>query len=182
MPYRGFLFSREKKVYQPPWEYIIYGEYLARDNPKLFSPKNIDKWGRLNLPTGLIEMRHLMAGKSKPKAKSNYENTLAWANATLTDDDLVALEQWNMSDGEVLAGIMEIQTTGHSFSGKASTDGAGFTAFAIGIDPDGANAGMGLSGYGTSPTDATLALLYKHFIKCAGVWPRNEGGQKSRFR
>ena len=169
-------------MYSPPWEYIIYGEYLATDNPRLWSPKNLDRWHRFQLPTGLYEMRHLMAGTRKPKGKSSYENTLTWANAALTDEDSLALEQWDMSDGEILAGIMEIQATGHSFSGKASTDGNGFTAFAIGLDDKCPNAGMGLSGYGSDPRDATLALLYKHFIKCAGVWPRADGSGARRFR
>lgn len=123
-----------------------------------------------------------MAAKAKTKGKPNYERSLSWANVTLTDDDGRDLEQWDMSDGEILAAIMEIQATGHSFSGKASSDGDGYTCFAIGLADECPNAGMGLSGYGATPRDATLALLYKHFIKCVGEWPRAAASGKSRFR
>lgn len=169
-------------MHQPPWEYIIYGDYLARDNPLLFSPKNYDKWGRLQLPTGLYRMEHLMAGKAKPKAKAQYENSLQWVKGELSDGDVSAIEGWEINDGQLLACLMELEVLGHTVSGKAASDGDGYTHFAIGVGDECINVGLGMSGYGSTPRDAVVALCYKHFIKYSGEWPRTDTGSKRRFR
>jgi hypothetical protein len=169
-------------LYQPPWEYVIYADYLVRGGKSFFRSDNFDKFGRLQLPTGLYEMRHLMAKKANPNGKRRFENDLAWVSVPLSDADTHDLEQWDMSEAEMFAAIMELQSTGHSFSGKKSPNDDGFTAFAIGLSDECPNAGLGLSGYGATPRDAAMSLLYKHYILCVGEWPRAAAGQARRFR
>lgn len=164
------------------WELVIYGEYLSSAGYDWFSRKNVDQWQRLRLPSGLYTMGCYPMAKAKAKQNGKYENALTWCNVTLSDEDGLIIEQWDISDGELFAGIMELQITGHSFTAKAATDGDGFTAFAIGVSDNCDNLGKGLSAFASNPRDATKVLLHKHFGMCGGIWPSPDASKTRKFR
>lgn len=119
--------------------------------------------------------------KENVNANSNFK-PVQWVNTALVDTDEIQIEQWDVTNLELYAVIIDLVSTGHTFTLKPVPADDGFMAAAIGITDDCPNGGLGLSAYADEPGDAVKVLVYKHFHIHDKVWPRAAAGNKRRFR
>jgi hypothetical protein len=123
----------------------------------------------------------VMAQKGKKSDVKRQGNELIWVNIPLSDEHKNDLGTRVVNASELLAEISSLVVGGYSFSIRTNFEGtsiiASLTCATTGI----CNNGHGLSGYGTTPEDAILSLLYKHFTVASEDWTQFKTIGKSRF-
>lgn len=165
-----------------PWETLIYAQWVATWENKLFDPKWVRKHGTKGLSLVFINGSEYKMAKRKAQNVSTGQSTITWCNVALPDDVELSLEHWDVSDAELFAAVITLVDSGHAIFHKAASDGDGFTFGATGQSDDCVNRGLGLSAYADNPRDAVKVFVYKHHGLLAGKWPAPASGQKRRFR
>lgn len=155
---------------------------IARHNPRWCDDKAIRKHGKNALPSVLNEGYLNKMKKGKANERGKQFTPVVWVNRTLTDEDIVQIEGWDIDDTGLLAALINAVDTGHSLTVRQNADDDGFMASLVGNHNDCPNSGLGLSAYAADARSALKVLVYKHHGIFDGIWERPSSTEKRKYR
>lgn len=116
-----------------------------------------------------------------PTGTSSSFKSISWVNCNLSDDDISSIENWELSDTELLTALSSLIGEGYAVSVKRSPDNLSVMATIIGQADTCDNVGKGMSAFADTPDDAIKVLLYKHFNLLRGQWG-DGSNSRAKFR
>jgi len=137
--------------------------------------KRIERFRDVIYTVRLARERITMAKKStsvsssSSKANSGFK-PVSWVNCNLTDEHIEQIENWELSDTELLTAMSALVGEGYALSVKKSPDGQSVMATIVGNSSDCENTGRGMSAFASTPDDAFKVLLFKHYDILGGKW------------
>ncbi len=118
---------------------------------------------------------------SHGKARNADGQALYWVNVSLSDADILELEQCLLAPAELVGQLAILLGAGYNITLKHSSEHDVFTGFLFGPPSHAANANKALTARAAELSDCLNALLFKHYTVLGAVWPDKLQREKSRF-
>lgn len=108
-------------------------------------------------------------GKKPPKPRERF-NDVRFVNYELSADERAACKAWQTGPGDVDSAALRFCEQGYRFSVKWDDYSHSFACFAQAVLPTSGNAGLMLTGRGSSPFKAVKQAMFKHFMIFDEEW------------
>ena len=119
------------------------------------------------------------ARATMPKGRAVRFNDNEFVQRELTADEKKACKQFVPTQEEMEAALDHLCEAGYRISLKWDDYSSSQAAYIQHPDLKHENAGLVLSGRGSTPLRALRQAMYKHFVLFDGVWPRGTGAKSS---
>lgn len=118
--------------------------------------------------------------------RAKFQQNSAWEQAAfvqreLTESEQAACKGWNYTEEDMVSHLVKLNESGYKVTFRWDDFNECFGCWILPSKDDPDNAGMILTGRGSSSFKAFKQALYKHTVLFSEVWPRDgdkRGGQE----